>query len=141
MGAEFDIDVKELTKYSRHLDGMTKDGARSFIGIAVKYRDLTREKAKELVPRDTWELHDSIQNTPGEASRMGLSADWTVTAPHASPIEYGFYHYQTNEFVGPFPYVRPALDAFRGAYVRDLADAAKARGLTKSAVRAAGGNI
>lgn len=139
--AKFDIDTKELTRYARHLDGMATEGARSFIGIAVEYRDLTRETAKELVPKDTWELHDSIKNSPGEASRMGLSADWTVTARHASPIEYGFVHYISGEIIGPFPYVRPALDMHRRGYTEALAAGAKQRGLTKGKVRAAAGSI
>ncbi len=141
MATRYDIDVTELTRYARHLDGMADDGARSFIGIAVQYRDRTRETAKELVPKDTWELHDSIQNTGGEASRMGLSADWEVTADHASPIEYGFVHWISGAFIGPQPYVRPALDQHRRGYVEALAAAAADRGLTKSAVRAAGGSL
>ena len=139
--AKFDIDVKGLTRYARHLDGMAAEGARSFIPIAVQYRDLTREAAKEIVPKDTWELHDSIKNTPGEASVMGLSADWIVTAGHASPIEYGFIHYISGDFIGPQPYVRPALDMHRRGYTQALAAGAKQRGLTKGKVRAAAGSI
>ena len=139
--ARFDIDVTELTKYSRHLDGIAATGARSFIPIAVRYRDLTRETAKELVRKDTWELHDSIKNTPGEASVMGLNANWHVTARHASPIEYGFRHYLSGAFIGPFPYVRPALDRHRRGFVNALASAAKERGLTKGRVRAGAGSI
>ncbi len=139
--ARFDINTDELTKYARHLDGLASDGARSFIPIAVTYRDLTRETAKEIVVKDTWELHDSIQNTPGEASRMGLNANWEVTARHASPIEYGFVHYQSGEFIGPQPYVRPSLDQHRRGFVNELANAAKERGLTKGRVRAGAGSI
>jgi hypothetical protein len=139
--AKFDIDVRELTRYARHLDGMATEGARSFIPIAVEYRDLTRETAKELVRKDTWELHDSIKNTPGEASAMGLNANWHVTAGHASPIEYGFRHWISGEIIGPFPYVRPALDQHRRGYVEALASAAKQRGLTKGKVRAGAGSI
>lgn len=137
MGTEFDIDVTELTRYGKHMDTVAEAGASPFTPIAAKYRDLTREKAKEFVPKKTWELHDSIQNTPGEASRMGLSANWHVTARHASPIEYGFFHYISGEFIGPFPYVRPALDFYRRDYVEELAKAAKAQGVTKTATRSA----
>lgn len=139
--AKFDIDVTELTKYAKHLDGVAATGARSFISIAVTYRDLTRETAKELVRKDTWELHDSIKNTAGEASRMGLNANWEVTAPHASPIEYGFRHWISGDIIGPFPYVRPALDRHRRGFVNALANAAKERGLTKGRVRAGAGSI
>ena len=139
--ARFDIDVKELTRYAKHLDGVADTGARSFIPIAITYRDLTRETAKELVHKDTYELHDSIKNTAGEASRLGLNANWEVTARHASPIEYGFVHYLSGEFIGPFPYVRPALDRHRRGFVEALARAAKERGLTKGRVRAGAGSI
>ncbi len=138
MASEFDIDVTQVTRYAKHLDGMAGGGALPFTGIAAKYRDLTREKAKEIVPRGkTLALHDSIQNTPGEASRMGLSANWHVTAPHASPVEYGFVHWISGEVIGPQPYVRPALDFFRRDYVEELAKAAKQQGLTKSSTRSA----
>ncbi len=125
MGSKFDIDVTELTDYTRRLAGAGDNGALAFTGIAAKYRDLTRERAKELVPVDTGELHDSIQNAPGEASRMGLSADWRVTARHASPIEYGFIHYLSGNFVGPFPYVRPALFEHTAGFVAEIAAAGK----------------
>lgn len=123
--AKFDIDVTELTDYARRQAGASEDGALAFTGIAAKYRDLTRETAKELVPKDTLELHDSIQNVAGEASRMGLSADWHVTAGHASPIEYGFIHYLSGEFIGPQPYVRPSLFQHTAGYVAEIGAAAK----------------
>ncbi len=125
MGSKFDIDVTEITDYARRLAGAGEDGALAFSGIAAKYRDLTRERAKELVPVDTGELHDTIQNTPGEASRMGLSADWHVTAGHASPIEYGFIHWLSGEFIGPQPYVRPALFEHTAGYIAEIAAAGK----------------
>lgn len=123
--ARFDIDVTEITDYQRRLAAAADDGALAFTGIAAKYRDLTRETAKELVRKDTWELHDSIKNAPGEASRSGLNADWHVTARHASPIEYGFIHYLSGEFVGPFPYVRPALFRHTAGYVGEIAAASR----------------
>ncbi len=123
--AKFDIDVTEITDYQRRLAAAADDGALAFSGIAAKYRDLTRETAKELVPKDTGELHDSIQNIPGEASRMGLSADWHVTARHASPIEYGFVHWLSGEFIGPQPYVRPSLFRHTAGYVAEIGAAAK----------------
>ncbi len=124
--AKFDIDVTEITDYQRRLSAVSDDGALAFTGIAAKYRDLTRETAKQLVPKDTGELHDSIQNIPGEASRIGLNADWHVTARHASPIEYGFIHWLSGNFIGPQPYVRPALFQHTAGYVAAIAAAGKA---------------
>ena len=133
----FDIDITELTDYQRVLARMSKDGALSFTGIAAKYRDLTMKEARRTVRFKTGQLKESIGSATGEASRSGYNADWSVTAPHASPIEYGFKHWRSGRRVGPFPYVRPALRRFRGPYLSELVAAAKAKGITKTASRAA----
>ncbi len=133
----FDIDVSEVTAYARVLGRMADDGALTFTGIAAKYRDRTMNEARRTVRRKTGELRASIGPPTGEAGRMGYNADWTVTAPHASPIEYGFKHWRSGRFVGPFPYVRPALSRFRGPYLSELITAAKDKGITKKASRAA----
>ncbi len=133
----FDIDVTEVTDYARVLGRMADDGALAFTGIAAKYRDRTMAEARRTVRVKTGQLRGSIQPAPSEASRMGYNADWSVTAPHASPIERGFKHWRSGRFIGPFPYVRPALSRFRGPYLSELITAAKAKGITKTASRGA----
>ena len=133
----FDIDVTEVTAYAKVLQKMGRDGALSFTGIAAKYRDRTMNEARRTVRVKTGQLKDSIGPPSGEASRMGYNADWSVTAPHASPIEYGFKHWRSGRRIGPFPYVRPALARFQGPYLAELVAAAKAKGITKTASRAA----
>ena len=133
----FDIDVSEVTDYARVLARMADDGALAFTGIAAKYRDRTMKEARRTVRFKTGELKGSIGPPGGEAGRMGYNADWSVTAPHASPIEFGFKHWRSGRFIGPFPYVRPALNRFRGPYLAELITAAKAKGVTKTASRAA----
>ncbi len=131
----FDLDVTELEDYRRIIADMADDGALSFAGIALKYRDRVMQDARRIVPVKTGQLRDSIQPKRGEASRMGLSAEFEVTAPHAAPIEYGFVHWRSGKFVGPFPYVRPALKKHRRAFIEEIATAAKEKGLTKTAAR------
>ncbi len=133
----FDIDVTEVTDYARVLARMADDGALAFTGIAQKYRDLTMKEARRTVRVDTRQLQRSIQPAPSEATRRGYNANWQVTAPHATPIERGFKHWRSGRRVGPFPYVRPALARFRGPYLSELVAAAKAKGITKTASRAA----
>ncbi len=133
----FDIDVTEITDYAQVLGRMADDGALAFTGIADKYRKLTMKEARRTVRVDTGELKRSIQPAPSEASRMGYNANWQVTAAHATPIERGFKHWLSGRRIGPFPYVRPALNRFRGPYLSELVAAAKAKGITKTASRAA----
>lgn len=123
--AEFDIDVSELEEMANRLRNISDAGALAFSGIANKYRDLTVQEAKRIVRVDTGELRSSIGPKRSEGNRQGLSAEWEVTARHASPIEYGFVHYQSGRFVGPFPYVRPALKKYRKPYIEELAAEAK----------------
>lgn len=125
--AEFDIDVTELDQFANRLREVSNAGATSFQGIALKYRDLTMNHARKTVRVRTGELRASIQPTTSEASKAGLSASWEVTARHASPIEYGFVHYQTGRFIGPFPYVRPAMKLYRKAFIEEMATAAKSQ--------------
>ena len=129
--ARFDIDVTELDAYAHRLRQISGAGATAFTGISQKYRDLTLGEAQRLVPVKTGQLKSSIQKDMSEASKTGLSAGWKVTAPHAAPIEYGFVHYRSGKFVGPFPYVRPALKKYRRPYMEELAKAAKAQFGTK----------
>ena len=121
--ARFDLDVHELEDYATVLRRTANTGALAFTGIAQKYRDLTMNTARQLVHKDTWELHNSIQYKPAttEFQKMGFTAEWEVTARHAAPIEYGFFHYITGKKVGPFEYVRPALAKHRKAFVKELA--------------------
>jgi hypothetical protein len=123
--AEFDIDVTELEAMARRLRGISSAGALAFSPIALKYRDLTLREARRIAPVDTGQLRQSIQPKRNEASRASLNAEWEVTAPHASPQEYGFVHYQSGQFIGPQPYVRPALKRYRKPYVEELAAEAK----------------
>ena len=131
--ARFDIDVSELDAYAERLRQISGAGATAFSGIAQKYRDLTMAEAKRVhAPHiKTGELVRSIQKDTSEASKVGLSAGWKVTAPHAAPHEYGFVHYRSGKFVGPFPFVRPALKKYRRPYMEELAQAAKAQFGTK----------
>ena len=133
----FDIDVTEITDYARVLARMADDGALAFTGIAAKYQRLTMNEARRTVRVDTGQLQRSIQPAPSEANRMGYTAAWQVTAPHASPIEFGFKHWRSGRRIGPFPYVRPALSRFQGPYLSELITAAKAKGITKTASRGA----
>lgn len=134
---KFDIDVTQVTAYQKRLARMADNGALAFTGIAAKYRNLMMAEARRTVRFKTGELRDSIQPAKSEASRMGYNADWTVTAPHASPIEFGFKHWRSGRRVGPFPYVRPALKKFRRAYTEELVSAAKAQGVLKKTSRPA----
>jgi hypothetical protein len=125
--AKFDIDVTELDDYAIRLRQISGAGALAFTSISQKYRDLTMAEAKRIhAPHiKTGELVRSIQKDTSEASKVGISAGWKVTARHAAPIEYGFVHYRSGKFVGPFPYVRPALKKYRRPYMEELAAAAK----------------
>lgn len=135
---EFDIDVTELDAFAEKLRGIANAGPLAFTGVAQKYRDLTMEEARRIVPVKTGELRASIQKDSTEASNQGLSAGWKVTARHAAPIEYGFVHYRSGKFVGPFPYVRPALAKFRKPYIEELAKVAKDQfGVNKNVTRPA----
>ena len=136
--ARFDIDVSELDAYAHRLRQISGAGATAFTGISQKYRDLTFDEARRLVPEKTGELKRSIQKDQSEASKMGLSAGWKVTAPHAAPIEYGHvlvaWGHRTNRWIPPQPYVRPALKKYRRPYMEELAKAAKAQFGTKLGV-------
>lgn len=125
MADVFDLDITELEDYAKVLRADADAGATQFAGIAGKYRNLTMNEARRIVPVKTGELKRSIQPKRTEASRLSLNAEWEVTATHAAPIEFGFVHWLSGKFVGPFPYVRPALKKFRKAYVEELATAAK----------------
>ncbi len=125
--AKFDIDVTELDAYAERLQQISGAGALAFQGIQNKYSQLTMQEARRLVPVDTGELKRSIQPKRTEGGRLGLTAEWNVTARHAAPIEYGFVHYRSGKFVGPFPYVRPALKKYRRDMIEELAQAAKAQ--------------
>ena len=125
--ARFDIDVTELDAYAHRLRQIAGEGAAGFLGIALKYRDLTLGEAQRLVPVKTGQLKNSIQKDMSEVSTTSVSAGWKVTAPHAEPIEFGFVHYQSGKFVGPFPYVRPALKKYKRPFEEEVAAAAKAQ--------------
>lgn len=122
---DFDLDVTEVEDYAKILREDSKAGATQFAGIAQKYRNLTMNEARRTVRVKTGQLKRSIQPKRTEASRLGVNSEWEVTAPHAAPIEFGFVHWRSGRFVGPFPYVRPALKKFRKPYVEELATAAK----------------
>lgn len=121
-----DLDITELEDYANVLRQDAQAGALQFAGITVKYRNLTMQEARRIVPVKTGELKRSIQPKRNEASRLSLNSEWEVTATHAAPIEYGFVHWRSGKFVGPFPYVRPALKKFRRPFIEELATAAKA---------------
>lgn len=123
--AEFDIDVSELEAMAQRLRDISGTGATAFAGIAQKYGFLTKAEAIRLAPFKTGELRASIRSTKNESSGRFTSSEWEVTARHAMPIEYGFVHYRSRRFVGPFPYVRPALNKYRKPYIEELAASAK----------------
>ncbi len=121
---EFDIDVTELENAATRLRQISGAGARAYAGIVQKYGYLTKTQAIQNAPFDTGELRASIRSKENESSGRFTSSEWTVTAPHASPVEYGFHHYR-NGFIGPQPYVRPALKKYRRPMIEELSAAAK----------------
>ena len=70
--------------------------------------------AQQLVPKDTYELHDSIKITPD-----GVEAG----ADHAAPVEYGSVSHPA-----PQPFLRPAVDLATESYKGSAAMAILARG-------------
>lgn len=127
--AEFDIDVHELEDYAKVVRTAARRGASAFTSISRKYQLLTMNEAKRLAPWDPsrksgLHLRETIQPSRVSQSHGSLSAEWEVTAPHAAPVEYGFVHYRSGEFIGPQSYVRPALKRFREGYVEELGKAA-----------------
>lgn len=136
--AEFDIDVTELENAATRLRQISGAGARAYAGIVQKYGHFTRRQAIQNAPYDASNttrkhLRDSFETIENDTSGRFTSSEWTVTAPHASPVEYGFHHYR-NGFIGPQPYVRPALKKYRRPMIEELATAAKAQFKTLKSV-------
>lgn len=65
--------------------------------------------ARSIVRVDTGELRESIQAEPEEGGGWVFGSD----VEHAPFIEEGFRHAGSGEFVGPFPYLRPAVYAIQ----------------------------
>ena len=129
--ADFDLDVTEVTDYARHLDGLSNRGARSFIGIGVKYRQLMMDEARRVVPVRSGDLQRSIGPEKTEASRTGYNANWIVGEGYAGFVEFG------TSRMAARPFVRPAIKKHRRGYIEELANAARDAGLTKGGVRGA----
>ena len=126
---EFDIDVSELEAYATRLRQISNAGSTAFAGITQKYGFLTKREAQRLAPFKTGELLGSIRQKRNSTSGRFTSSEWEVTAPHASPQEYGFMHKRGKYFVqaanGGQGYVRPALKKYRKPYIEEMASAAK----------------
>jgi len=52
--------------------------------------------------------------------RTAITSVIEARMPYAGFMEYGFTHYLSGEFVGPFPYFRPALESAKKQLRADL---------------------
>lgn len=80
----------------------------------------------------TGTLYNSISS-----SVKGNSIKLTANTKYAGHIEYGFHHRGNNRFIGPFPYIRPAIQAVQAEshgvleeWMKDLLAAGYARSFT-----------
>ena len=63
-----------------------------------KVADKVANTARRLVPKDTWNLHDSIIT---ESVRYGKQADVLVLANYAAFVEYGTYKMAAQPYLAP----------------------------------------
>ena len=109
--------------------------------MAFEMAKVAKRTARRLVPVRTGRLRRSIMakrmvvrgpdGQKRKGARLKAGANW---AAHASLIEYGFQS-RSGSAVGPFPYIRPALERHHSRMIR--AATGRARRLLPRAVKAA----
>ena len=82
--------------------------------VNEQFARMIEDRARQLVPHDTWELHDSIY-VEATADGIRLSAGEGLDDGRARFQEYGFVHYQTGQFI-IHPYARPAIEQLKRRY-------------------------
>lgn len=63
-----------------------------------KVADRIAATARQLVPKDTWQLHDSIQAI---SIRTGKEAEVVALTDYAAFVEYGTYRMAAQPYIGP----------------------------------------
>lgn len=63
-----------------------------------KVADRIAATARQLVPKDTWQLHDSIQAV---SVRTGKEAEVVALTDYAAYVEFGTYRMSAQPYLGP----------------------------------------
>jgi HK97 gp10 family phage protein len=105
----------------RREDAVLKAG---ITGLAEATRHIA-EEVRELAPKDTGELADTIQPSPVVVSGDRISAEVVIGAgldsPHVASVEYGNVNQAANPFIRPG--FRRARDGAREIIADHLTDA------------------
>lgn len=119
------FDLSELDAFETRLQEAA--GQIDRIGIQVTTNSAERMvgEAKRVVRRKTGRLEQSIHVTArGNFGPNQVGAEYGTEVHYGKFIEKGFRHWRTGRIVGPFPYLRPAYDRFRGQWLARVLDAA-----------------
>lgn len=91
----------DTDKLQRRLNEMSKGFSHSSEGqdIVKKSSAAGMAEAIETAPRDTGALKRAIKLRPLQRSSKGLQGGFDVNIKYAAPVNYGFVHAESGEFI------------------------------------------
>lgn len=91
----------DASKLQRRLNEMSQGFSHSSEGqdVVKKSSAAGMAEAIEAAPRDTGDLKRAIKLIPLQISSKGLQGGFDVNIKYAAPINYGFVHAESGEFI------------------------------------------
>ena len=118
-------DFRELDAFEKRLGSVASQIDRVGIQITTNSAERMVGEAKRIVRRKTGRLQRSIRVTHrGSFGPDQVGAEYGTDVHYGKFIELGFRHWRSGRKVGPFPYLKPAYERFRGQWLARIAEAA-----------------